>query len=222
MRRTLGVAVIAVVAVSAAGGFGWRQWSQARDLEGRVERLEKDLDLERAKAGRDLAAARLRLRRAEKRRAKMEAVYLDQDSCAGQLADVEQAGEHVISFGFIRGFDAAPGVLLFDRAEWLSGEDAQRAAEEEGEISPGEPLPNDYYIRNPTEGTVPKRLDKDTLVVLTRGRGHSFPTARCGTARELERAFRNPRGWHELIHHSPYWIVESGGRVIRVVEQYLP
>jgi hypothetical protein len=37
--------------------------------------------------------------------------------------------------------------LRFDPAWWLGGVTASRAAVEDGAIQPGEPVPNDYYIR---------------------------------------------------------------------------
>jgi hypothetical protein len=40
-------------------------------------------------------------------------------------------------------------VLRFDPALWLEGETANTAAVEDGEIKPGEGVPNDYYILNP-------------------------------------------------------------------------
>src|SRR5687767_9398228 len=62
------------------------------------------------------------------------------------------AGER---FGYIRSVSMAgpAATLAFDEAEWLTGEEAQRAAEEDGAIAPGEPLPNDYYVRNPDKST---------------------------------------------------------------------
>ena len=41
---------------------------------------------------------------------------------------------------------------MFDRAEFLTGAAAQRAAEADGVVEPGEPVPNDYYIRDPDMG----------------------------------------------------------------------
>ncbi len=39
--------------------------------------------------------------------------------------------------------------LRFDPALWLEGRTANVAAAEDGVVKPGEPVPNDYYIRNP-------------------------------------------------------------------------
>jgi hypothetical protein len=39
--------------------------------------------------------------------------------------------------------------LRFDPALWLEGRTANVAAAEDGAINPGQPVPNDYWIRNP-------------------------------------------------------------------------
>jgi hypothetical protein len=39
--------------------------------------------------------------------------------------------------------------LRVDPALWLEGQTANVAAAEDGVVKPGEPVPNDYYIRNP-------------------------------------------------------------------------
>ena len=64
-------------------------------------------------------------------------------------------------FGYIRSVSTAgpTATLAFDEAEWLTGEEAQRAAEEDGVVAPGEPVPNDYYVRNSDKSTA-------TLLVL--------------------------------------------------------
>jgi hypothetical protein len=54
-------------------------------------------------------------------------------------------------FGYIRSIDmdATPPTISFDAAQFLSGEAANEAAVEDGATPAGEPVPNDYYIRNP-------------------------------------------------------------------------
>lgn len=65
---------------------------------------------------------------------------------AGGGADPPPALPEGESFAFITGVDASG--LLVDLAEMLSGEEARRAAIEDGVILEGEDLPNDFYIRN--------------------------------------------------------------------------
>src|SRR2546423_902273 len=60
-------------------------------------------------------------------------------------------GKH---FGYIRSLDVAHRRLAFDRADFLTGKAAKRAALADGAIGPGEAVPNDYYIRNRSKRAV--------------------------------------------------------------------
>jgi hypothetical protein len=64
----------------------------------------------------------------------------------------QAAGEQ---FGYIRSVSTAgpAATLTFDEAEFLTGDEAQRAAVEDGALPPGEPVSNDYYIRNSDKST---------------------------------------------------------------------
>lgn len=55
-------------------------------------------------------------------------------------------------FVFIK--EIVDGKVVIDTAEWLSGEEARKAAIEDGVIAEGEDLPNDFYIRNSDSGTI--------------------------------------------------------------------
>ena len=54
-------------------------------------------------------------------------------------------------FGYVRGAKSEPPMILFDVAQTFSGEAANRAAEEDGAVPPGEAVPNDHYERNPEQ-----------------------------------------------------------------------
>ena len=60
------------------------------------------------------------------------------------------AGE---SFGFITAVDPERRTITFDPAEWLSGEEANRAGVATGVIQPGDTVPNDHLIQNPSRRT---------------------------------------------------------------------
>ena len=72
--------------------------------------------------------------------------------------------------GFIRIVDTStePATLEFDEAEWLTGEAAQKAAVEDGQLEPGQPVANDYYIRNTDKATRVLEVGPDTAVTATR------------------------------------------------------
>src|SRR5262245_26003056 len=73
-------------------------------------------------------------------------------------------------FGYIRSVSTAgpAATLAFDEAEFLKGDEARRAAEEDGAIQPGEPLPNDYYIRNPDKSTSTLPIANDARITARR------------------------------------------------------
>jgi hypothetical protein len=54
-------------------------------------------------------------------------------------------------FGYIRSIAprGSAYTLRFDPALWLEGRTANVAAAEDGAVSPGQAVPNDYWIRNP-------------------------------------------------------------------------
>jgi hypothetical protein len=56
--------------------------------------------------------------------------------------------------------------LRFDPALWLQGETANRAAQADGVIRPGETVPNDYYIRNPDHKLLTYKLPASAHVTV--------------------------------------------------------
>lgn len=139
--------------------------------------------------------------------------------------DGEPAREERL-FGFILDVDdsATPAILLFDAAEWLTGDAADRAAAEDGVIAPGEEVPNDYYIRNPDLGeeTVRLALEDDVEIVLTFWRGNPGDE----TVVDLETfAGFFDRGADEqdaVLQSFPYWLRVEDGAVVRIRQQYVP
>jgi hypothetical protein len=62
--------------------------------------------------------------------------------------------------------------LRFDPALWLSGATANRAAIEDGSISPGDTVPNDYYIRDESRRLLTYRVPasaRATVIALRTG-----------------------------------------------------
>jgi hypothetical protein len=128
-------------------------------------------------------------------------------------------------FGYIRSVSTAGPVatLAFDEAQFLTGADAQKAAEDDGVVAPGEPVPNDYYIRNPDKTTRTLRIANDARITAKRCR-----PCRNGQPGELgpflasfmegRQTFADPyRGKHSL-----YWLTIEDGEVVAIDEQYVP
>ena len=56
--------------------------------------------------------------------------------------------------------------LRFDPALWLEGRTANVAAAEDGAINPGQPVPNDYWIRNPDHKLLTYKLPANAHVTI--------------------------------------------------------
>src|SRR5262249_34415603 len=113
--------------------------------------------------------------------------------------------------------------LAFDRAEFLTGKAAQRAAEEDGTVEPGEPVPNDYYIRNPNKATQTLRIANDAKITAERCK-----PCRHGQHGELGpflAGFMQGRQTYAAPYrgkYSQYWLTIHDGEVVAFDEQYLP
>jgi hypothetical protein len=128
-------------------------------------------------------------------------------------------------FGFIRSVDRStePATLEFDEAEWLTGEAAQKAAVEDGKLEPGQPVANDYYIRNPDKATRVLEVDPDTAVTATRcqlcrdGKPGNVTDFLASFSRKGQTYNDDYRG-----AESQYWLTIEDGRVLAIDEQYRP
>lgn len=137
------------------------------------------------------------------------------NGAADSVADLPD-GEH---FGFLSAF--TPTQLTFDPAEFLTGEEARAAAIEDDELSPGEELPNDFYLRDldPTTVELPVASSIDAELI------DNELTHRPVTADELEALYAGTGeaswnyGWLERL---PVHLTVEDGEIVGIVEQYVP
>jgi hypothetical protein len=128
-------------------------------------------------------------------------------------------------FGYIRTVSTAgpAATLSFDEAEFLTREAAQKAAEADGAVAPGEPVPNDYYVRNSDKTTQTLRIADDAKITAER-----CEPCRNGQPGELEpflAAFSKGRQTYAEPYrgkYSQYWLTIVNGQVVAIDEQYLP
>ncbi|MGH3137928.1 MAG: hypothetical protein ACRDPV_15695 [Gaiellaceae bacterium] len=112
-----------------------------------------------------------------------------------------------------------------DVAEFLSGDEANVAAAEDGVIAEGEPVPNDYYIRNEDKAVITVAVADDVRVThvqcpdsCTEGIPGQFDAFAASFADPGEKSLLDEyRG-----SQSQYWITVSGDEVVAIDEQYLP
>ena len=128
-------------------------------------------------------------------------------------------------FGYIRSVSTAGPVatLAFDEAQFLTGQEAQKAAEEDGAVPPGEPVPNDYYIRNPDKTTRTLRIANDAEI--TAKRCQPCRNGQPGRLGPFLASFMKGRQTYADPYrgkYSLYWLTIENGEVVAVDEQYVP
>jgi len=130
-------------------------------------------------------------------------------------------GEH---FGFVR--QVTGDGLVFDPAEFLSGEAALTAARADGVIGPAEELPNDFYVRNPEKDEL--RLDVSSAAQF-KLIGLDSTGALTDTIVSLEEFVRLWSGADDssqyysfVVGDLPMTLTVSAGVITGAVQQYLP
>lgn len=114
---------------------------------------------------------------------------------------------------FVKGMRS--GLMTFDVIQWLVGEDARKAYEQDEPSSDGSGPPNDYWIRNVSTEERSAEVDPDAQVELVRLRQDGSADTSAGTVQELEQYVAEQRS-------SVYWLGFKDGVINRVCEQYRP
>jgi hypothetical protein len=126
------------------------------------------------------------------------------------------------SFGAIKSVDAAGLKLVFDLEQFFTGEAADKAAQEDGVIGPGEHVDNDVYIRNvnPLLRTVPISATVSISIVRWTNCCEDRLSPNLAT---FAQAFPGP-GPTDDFHgpNSAYWLTVKNGTIVKIEEQYLP
>lgn len=222
----VGAAIGLVSAGIAAGGIYSWQSGKIDDLEDQLRSASKaseeageETDMLREVVV-DLEARLGKLR--GRRDAALKATRLEQD-CVARVSGEDKAGPQAVILAYLSlSDDSQEDELLVDVAEWYVGEDANREALEDGEIEPGDSVPNDYYIRNDDPAQISMQVADDIVVVTTTADRHNIPTPKCKEWRAWIAAVRDPQPWQESIIRSPYWLTVQDDAVVRAAEQYLP
>jgi hypothetical protein len=159
-------------------------------------------------------------------------VLLSVPGCGGDDADSPKASTTTTAkraaaerFGYIRSVSTAgpTATLAFDQAEFLIGDEAQRAAEEDGAIPPGEPVPNDYYVRNPDTSTETLHVAADAEI--TARRCSLCRKGQPGNVDDFLASFtRKGQTYADPYRgaESQYWLTIADATVVAIDEQYVP
>jgi hypothetical protein len=140
-------------------------------------------------------------------------------------------------FGYVRSVDdkSQPPTISFDVAVFFFGKSAQNAAEKDGAVSPGEPVSNDHYERNPDTRANALSIANDASVTAAVPVSRLIPyrevQARCrpgcpeGTVpvslAEFFASFEKKR-YGMTAAGDPVWVTIRDGLAVRIDEQYFP
>ena len=139
------------------------------------------------------------------------------------------AREHAYVLDVEKGDDGSY-VLTVDRAQFLTGDQANQAAVEDGFIGEGDTVPGGYYIVNETSELEELPLDADAPVALNVCMDDGECDLPVGVSVELWVDMLNgdiPDGqldgfkWY-VGGNLPYALILDGGTVVGIEEQYLP
>jgi hypothetical protein len=124
-------------------------------------------------------------------------------------------------FGYIESIDleTLPGSVVFDLAYFLTGEEANQAAAEDGYETP---VPNDYYISNDNPRLRTLVVSPDVTIRLVDW-GHSTGPF-SADPRRFQESFaldEYPLGPYKG-KFVPYWLTTKDAVVATIEEQYLP
>ena len=112
--------------------------------------------------------------------------------------------------------------LRFDPAFWLGGITANRAAAEDGAVEPGEPVPNDYYIRDESHELLTYLVPASAKVTVLDKQLRPFRI----TVAELAQVVkgRNPTGrpLYDRSNAFGFWVLVGLDAVKALDQQYQP
>jgi hypothetical protein len=112
--------------------------------------------------------------------------------------------------------------LRVDPALWLDGLTAQRAAVEDGVLSPGEAVPNDYYIRDEGHRLLTYKIRADARVTVLTYKGGIKGTPITVTEYSKLRAGQNVRHIRLFEPKAGFWIRVAPDTVRSMEQQYQP
>lgn len=114
--------------------------------------------------------------------------------------------------------------LRLDPAFWLEGATAQRAAVADGVLAPGEPVPNDYYIRDEGHRVLVFLVPPSArATVLTSPGGIQSTRVPISELAQIVKG-KNPnhRKLYDRANGLGYWLRFSADRVLTLDQQYQP
>jgi hypothetical protein len=139
-------------------------------------------------------------------------------ACAPPPQTASPTSAPVRSFVRLDGFDLAAGTLLVTDAEFLSGDDATRAAQEAGDPWGA---PNGFFIRL-LATTRALQIDPDARITVN-GNDAAGDYSLVPISVAVLVAALGGGASPEAMDSSPYWWIDvADGRIVAIEQQYLP
>lgn len=129
-------------------------------------------------------------------------------------------GKH---FGYIDSVDLDALTVRLDVAEFLLGDEADRAAQEDGVVEPGAQVENDYYIRNDDETYQQARLAEDVKIRVVGDPPETIP----GELEPFAEGFTKDNVAFDPSDpyrggNTQYWVTVRNHVIVEIEELYLP
>lgn len=128
-----------------------------------------------------------------------------------------------IYLGFVATGSVASDRLPFDLVVWFTGEDANRAARDDGAVEV--PVPNDFYIRNLSAQQWALPVDS-SVVVTSVWYGSDAGPATSGVPVAWEEFVRimndDTEQQYAAMRLDPWWLTVEDGVIVALDEQYVP
>jgi hypothetical protein len=125
------------------------------------------------------------------------------------------------SFGYIKSVDAGGLTLVFDLAQFFTGEAANAAARQDGVIGPGETIDNDAYIRNVNAKLRTVPISSGVKITIVHWTNCCDSIASDLTT--FSHAFPGPGPTDDYQGpNSGYWLTVKNGVIVKIEEQYQP
>ena len=137
---------------------------------------------------------------------------------ASKQEEAESAGDAPLEdgrhFGYIEAVHADDEEIEFDLAQFLTGDEADVAAQEDGVVGPGEEIENDYYIRNVNPKLRTLTVDAGVEILLVDMNSSDVATpSREVTLEELG---------DEDLEMFGFWVTVEDAVVTGIAQQFVP
>jgi hypothetical protein len=152
-------------------------------------------------------------------RSEIEASNRGQEPAAPPLS-TEPDGRY---FGYIKSIAfGSRSTITVDFAEFLIGDQAQKAAEEAGAVAEGDPVPNDYFVSNVNPRLRTLRLDPEVAVEIETGGSTGGPDRRAISFDRWVHLFQTAKDELAGVATNGYWFAIRDGVIVKLREQWVP